>query len=264
MLGDAPDPMFRAAGERYRRHGFTDFKIKLSGDLDRDREKCAWLRTQADHGIRARADANNLWNSDSEAIDFLRCLDYDFHAVEEPLRAGRIADMARVADALGCPIVLDESVAGVEQIKPLGAAPERWVVNLRVSKMGGLRRSLSVVEAVRRLRLGLVVGAQVGETSLLTRAGLTVAAAAQDLVVAQEGAFGTMLLSRDICEPPLMFGHGGALDVAQHPALAAPGLGVTDSPLAVASAQAGWEALDDRASAATTISSVTSEKSSKN
>jgi hypothetical protein len=63
---------------------------------------------------------------------------------------------------------------------------------------------------------------------LLTRAGLTAAHAAGSALVAQEGAFGTFLLQRDVCDPPLMFGQGGVIDVPVHPMLAAPGLGPAD------------------------------------
>lgn len=62
--------------------------------------------------------------------------------------------------------------------------------------------------------MGLIVGAHVGETSVLTRAALTVARAARDILVAQEGAFGTHLLLRDVVNPPVMFGPGGMLDAA--------------------------------------------------
>ena len=51
------------------------------------------------------------------------------------------------------------------------------------------------------------------------------ARAAADALVAQEGAFGTFLLEHDVCDPPLMFGAGGVLDVAAQPMLTAPGLG---------------------------------------
>ena len=93
--------------------------------------------------------------------------------------------------------------------------------------MGGLH-PLARAWSKRRARagIGVIVGAQVGETSLLTRAALTVARAAGDALVAQEGAFGTFLLERDVCDPPLMFGAGGVLDASAHPMLTAPGLGV--------------------------------------
>ena len=58
----------------------------------------------------------------------------------------------------------------------------------------------------------IVVGAQVGETSLLTRAAFTVARCARGILLAQEGAFGTLLLQADVCDPPLTFEAGGGLD----------------------------------------------------
>jgi L-alanine-DL-glutamate epimerase-like enolase superfamily enzyme len=78
--------------------------------------------------------------------------------------------------------------------------------------MGGIARALAAVAAAREAGIRVIVGAQVGETSVLTRAALPVAAAADDLLVAQEGAFGTHLLVQDVCDPPLMFGSGGLLD----------------------------------------------------
>ena len=227
VIGDASPDVFRAAGERYRQHGFTDFKIKLSGDLARDRDKVTWLRQLPTASTRARADANNLWPDTAAATAYLASLDYPFFAVEEPIRANQYEECARIADVAGCQIVLDESFVRINQLPPLLDAPHRWLINLRVSKMGGLLRSLAIVDAARRAGIRLIVGAQVGETSLLTRAGLTVASPARDILVAQEGAFGTLLLERDVCDPPLMFGAGGVLDVSLHPSLVQPGTGVT-------------------------------------
>jgi L-alanine-DL-glutamate epimerase-like enolase superfamily enzyme len=93
--------------------------------------------------------------------------------------------------------------------------------------MGGILRSLRVVDAARRRGVPIIVGAQVGETSLLTRAALSVAACARDVLVAQEGAFGTLLLTTDVCDPPVMFGPGGVLELAQP---GAPGFGVDVKP----------------------------------
>jgi hypothetical protein len=71
------------------------------------------------------------------------------------------------------------------------------------------------VESARSAGLKLIIGAQVGETSLLTRAALTVADASRDILIAQEGAFGDLLLEEDICSEPLVFGPGGRLDVGE-------------------------------------------------
>ena len=231
VLGDADTRTFQGLVERYRGHGFSDFKFKLSGDLERDLGKMAALGSLARQDLptapRIRADANNLWDTADEAIDFLRALGGTFFAVEEPIRPNQYQELARIGDALGCRLVLDESFLRVDQLDGLRAAPGRWLINVRVSKMGGLLRSLAVVDAARAAGIGVIVGAQVGETSLLTRAALTVAHAARGALVAQEGAFGTLLLERDVCDPPLMFGRAGVLDVSTYPWLqSAPGFGL--------------------------------------
>lgn len=225
VLGDMSHDAFQATAGQYRRQGFTDFKVKLSGSLDRDCEKIALLRQWP--GVKVRVDANNLWRTADEAIAFLQALDYPWSGVEEPIAPGEYAELARIAAQLGCKVILDESFLRASQIDLLAGDPDAWIINLRVSKMGGLLRSLTVAASARDAHVGLIVGAQVGETSVLTRAALAVAHASRDILVAQEGAFGTLLLERDVCDPSLTFGAGGVLDVAAYPALERPGFGLT-------------------------------------
>jgi L-alanine-DL-glutamate epimerase-like enolase superfamily enzyme len=225
VLGDMGPDAFRSMARRYLALGFADFKVKVSGDLGRDRGNLAVLRQQP--GARIRLDANNLWGTPDEAVAYLRALDVPLFAVEEPIAAGQFEQLVQIARHVGCKIVLDESLTRSSQVAQLTSAPAAtWLVNLRVSKMGGLLRSLDVTNDVRAAGVGLIVGAQVGETSLLTRVALTVAHAARDILVAQEGAFGTQLLERDVCDPPLMFGAGGVLDTAAYAMLARPGFGL--------------------------------------
>lgn len=214
VLGHAPPAQFAAQLAKYQHAGFAAFKVKLSGDRAGDLAKVEALRVAGIAPNAVRADANNLWPDARTAIDALRALEYRFHALEEPLRARDYAGMAAIAQAFDCRIILDESVTRARDLDNLAAPESRWIVNVRVSKMGGIMRSLAIVEALRRRGIAIVVGAQVGETSVLTRAALTVAAAARDILIAQEGAFGTHLLERDVVDPPLMFGAGGVLDVS--------------------------------------------------
>ena len=227
VLGDAPLPAYRWQFRRYRREGFRDFKVKLSGRRGPDRRKLAPFRTRPD--LRVRLDANNLGTDPDEFIRHVQGLDADVAAVEEPLRVGDLRGFRRVADGCNTKIILDESLLRAEQLDSLDDSGA-WIVNLRVSKLGGLIRSLALAEKAARKGIGIIVGAQVGETSLLTRAGLTVMHASRSALVASEGAFGTHLLQRDLTEPCLMFGREGVLSTA---ALPGPGLGlrVDDSAL---------------------------------
>jgi L-alanine-DL-glutamate epimerase-like enolase superfamily enzyme len=226
VLGDSSPDAFRSMAERYRQMGFKDFKIKLSSDSNRDRDKLSVFHSWPAGSVRVRADANNLWLHVDDAIAGIRSLGYPFVAVEEPIGKNRHRELSELARALSCAIVLDESCARREDIAQLADPPSQWLINVRVSKMGGIVRAMEVIDAARARGIGVIVGAQVGETSLLTRAGLTVAHAAGGTLVAQEGAFGTFLLQRDICVPSLMFGASGVLNVSVFPMLERPGLGL--------------------------------------
>jgi L-alanine-DL-glutamate epimerase-like enolase superfamily enzyme len=213
VLGATGTQQFAETLDRYRKLGMRDYKIKLSGDIDRDRGNLAILRAAGIAPAQVRADANNLWTDPDEALAYLKSLDFPFSAIEEPLQAGQFAGLASLAGSLATRIILDESITRESQIAQLPGTPEQWIVNLRVSKMGGLLRSLGLAEACRAQRLGLIVGAQVGETSLLTRAALVVAQASREILIAQEGAFGTLLLESDAVQPALIFGAKGELNL---------------------------------------------------
>lgn len=232
VLGDADTEAFRKLLDRYRSAGFTDFKLKLSGALSRDRARLGLVTQRAGTQSvqRVRLDANNLWRDAGEAAHYLLSLDALLAGIEEPLRAGDHTGLARLAERIRAPIILDESACRSAQLDHLAGAPDRWIVNLRVSKMGGLLRSLDFVARLRERGHRLVVGTQVGETSLLARAALTVANGARDLLFAQEGAFGPLLLERDVCVVPLVFGAGGVLPAPTVPAVGF-GLDIEDADL---------------------------------
>ena len=220
VLGNAPHLAYLWQLRRYRRRGFDDFKVKLSGDARRDGRKLGALETAE----RVRLDANNLWTSTDDCIRHLARLPGKVFAIEEPLEAGDLAGFRAVGEARDARIVLDESLVRIGQLETL-TDPDRWIVNIRVSKMGGILRSRALAQRASRLGVGIIVGCQVGETSLLTRAAMPVMQAAGDDLLAAEGAFGTYLLQRDLSTPCLMFGHRGQLGPDQVPD--GPGFGLT-------------------------------------
>lgn len=201
--------------QRYFHVGFKDYKIKVSGDLEEDRKKIDAFR-ELNSEIRVRLDANNLWENAKQAVTYIGALNYPFFAVEEPLKPDDYAGLQEIYETLGVPIILDESFLRLEHFTHITSNPKTWMINLRISKMGGIIRSLTIAEKAKTLGIPLIIGAQVGESSILTRAALTVANTCRDILIAQEGAFGTHLLERDITEKSIMFGKGGRLDAPQN------------------------------------------------
>lgn len=225
VLGDNGRLIYALQLRRYWKAGFRDFKIKVSDDRVRDRRKLAAFRRRGGADVRVRLDANNLWHTAGNCIEALQDLSYPLFAIEEPLQAGDLAGFAEVARACETRIILDESLTRADQLDNLDD-PRLWIVNLRVSKMGGLLRSLSLAKTLTLRGIGIIVGAQVGETSLLTRAGLTVAHVASENLHAMEGGFGTHLLRRDLTTPCLMFGDDGVLRPENYLDASSTGLGL--------------------------------------
>lgn len=201
--------------DRYLGYGLRDFKVKLSGELGEDRAKLArlWERTRA-HGVElsgVRLDANNVWAGRvEEALRHLEALGSGFVGVEEPVAAGDVEGMRRIYEATGQPIILDESLRRVEELEGF-EGEAGWIINVKVSKAGGPLRAIELVDAAVARGWRVVVGAHVGETSILTRAAQLVARRAGERLMAQEGAFGDRLLAWDMTRPSLCFGAGGVL-----------------------------------------------------
>ncbi len=224
VLGTESLQSFEKQLQRYCSAGFTDFKVKVTGRLQEDIDKLTQLASRGDSTVRVRLDANNLWSNVGSALPYLKQLPGRITAIEEPLTVGDYDGYRRLARELNIPIILDESCLRRDQFAAIqNDLPSTWIINIRVSKMGGIVRSLAVAEQAKDMGIPIIIGAQVGETSVLTRAALTIANSYRDIVIAQEGAFGTLLLERDICDPSLMFGAAGRLGTT---ALSGAGLGL--------------------------------------
>ena len=212
VLGTENVLTFEKQAQQFAALNFRDFKVKVTGNLENDRQKIEFLKHLPIKNLRIRLDANNLWYSVAEAVTYLKSLQYPFMAIEEPLQVADYEGCRQISEQLEIPIILDESFLRIEQFDHLQPDPKTWIINIRISKMGGILRSLGVAEKAKAIGIPIIIGAQVGETSILTRAALTLANQYRDILLAQEGAFGTYLLEHDLTETPLMFGKGGMLD----------------------------------------------------
>ena len=198
-------------------------------DVGRDRRRLGVFASRAGRRLRLRVDANNLWTSPEECQAHLDSMPATPFAIEEPLQPGDLEGCRQIAKRMGTKIILDESLARAGQLEALDD-PARWIINLRVSKMGGVIRSLEVVREAARRDVGVIVGCHVGETGILSRAALGLMQAAGDRLVAAEGAFGTQLLRRDLTTPSLRFDRAGRLDLSRIADMGETGFGLGLDP----------------------------------
>jgi len=156
VLGISNPKVFQAQLAQYLQIGFGDFKVKISGDDAIDMANLTAIHT-AISDARIRLDANNLWEDADEAITYLSALVPNFWAVEEPIKARDYAGLKTLANHLGCKIILDESFLRLEDMAHLQDNPELWISNIRISKMGGLLRSLAIAEECRKYGIKFII-----------------------------------------------------------------------------------------------------------
>jgi L-alanine-DL-glutamate epimerase-like enolase superfamily enzyme/pimeloyl-ACP methyl ester carboxylesterase len=219
VLGDSKSWQYATLVDQYLIRGITDFKIKLGGNLEKDKKKIDFLEAlSVQHrvsNLRIRLDANNLWKKHcDEAIAFIQALGCErIYAIEEPVQARHVEDISRFSTATGLPVILDESLCTMDHLRLFQNVPGQFIANIKISKVGGLVRALEMVTEVKKQGWPIIIGCHVGETSLLTRAALVASAEAGESLVAQEGAFGDYLVQREPVQPTLKFGRGGHLDL---------------------------------------------------
>jgi len=199
--------------------GFRQVKIKVTADDPAGRVRT--IRERLGDDVELRVDTNCAWDR-SNAPGFMRELaNLGVVSVEQPLASDDI-EGNRILRGPGLPLVtLDESVRSVADIDRIAALGAADVINIRISKCGGLIHSLSMIEAAERHGLMVQMGAHVGESCILSAAGVTLAAG-YPAFRWLEGCFGTHLLTRDLTRQEYQFSAGGLFT----PPVGA-GLGVT-------------------------------------
>ena len=224
VLGDSPFVVYWLLSQRYRARGFSNIKIKLSGNPRKDRRKLKVWDPTGENKWAVRIDANNLWNSLDECLHYLEQLPKTYWAIEEPLQPRDISALVNLSEQIDADIILDESCTRLSDLSHYTG--KRWIVNLRISKLGGILRAIQVAEATQEKGLKILIGAHVGETSILTRAAIVLVQYLKNSQLATEGAFGTNLLTQDLAVETLQFARDGQLRLSQHNCIKQPGLGL--------------------------------------
>ncbi len=219
VSGDGIDAV-RKMCKDLRSHGFKNVKLKVGLDADADHATLGAARDILGDDCSIRVDANTAWQREEAArrIDALQKFRID--GVEQPLPAGDLDGLAWLTSRSSAPIVVDESLVSLDDARRLIERRACHVFNIRVSKCGGLINSARIRDLGHAAGLRIMLGAQVGETALLSAAGRHFATRTAS-IAHLEGSYGRLLLEEDIGEQDLTIGAAG-----RAPALTGPGLGV--------------------------------------
>ncbi len=192
-------------------------KAKLQ-DPQEGLERLMLIRSVLGKEVSLRVDFNGALTADA-CIQFLeQAGQYNITAIEQPVPKSDLEGLREVARRSEIPIIADESMytdKGPEYLINNGMCHG---LNVRISSCGGILRSLNLLHKCHNENLICQLGAQVGETAILTAAQQNVAAVfgVPDYI---EGAAGSYLLHEDVCIEDVSFGKKGLVPISTKPGL---------------------------------------------
>jgi L-alanine-DL-glutamate epimerase-like enolase superfamily enzyme len=150
---EAPEEMAaKVAG--YRAEGYHRFQLKVGGDPDTDVARIRAVSSVLRPGDRLVADANTGWLQ-HEAVRVVRAVaDVDVY-IEQPCLT---YEECRAVRRLTChPFVLDEVIDGIDMLLRAHGDHSADVVNLKISKLGGLTKTKQVRDLCVSLGIGMTL-----------------------------------------------------------------------------------------------------------
>jgi L-Ala-D/L-Glu epimerase len=206
----------------WKNRGFRSAKIKVGGDIDADRDRVKSVREAVGPDFHLRIDANAGYDADTSIKLARMVAPFKLQLFEQPVPADDIAGMARVrreANAVGLPVMADESVldhASLIRIIKMEAAD---IVKVKVMKQGGFLNTRRMIATAEAAGIRCVVGHGFG-LGINTMAEIMLAATSKNVIDGLE-CVGPLKTSDDIVTHKLDLS-GGSLALP-----GGPGLGVT-------------------------------------
>ena len=189
-----------------------------------DWKKCggSWCRR-----MDIRLDANEAWPA-AELMERVEPLKrFGPTALEQPVLHAEVRALAALRPRLGIPIMLDESLCGFPDALAAVEHGTADLLNVRLSKCGGILPSLRIIGLAQRSGLGVQLGCHPGETSLLSAAGRHVASRIDGFLYL-EGSYDRHILAANLDSADVTFWPSRRLLLDRSPA---PGLGVSVDPV---------------------------------
>ncbi len=218
-IGILPPDEAATEARKWFDKGFRSAKIKVGGGIAADRDRVAAVREAVGPTMALRADANAGY-SVGDAIALARLLEpLGLQLLEQPVADDDLAGMAKVRQAIGIPVMADESITDHASLIAVIRADCADIVKLKVMKQGGFLRCRRMLETATAAGMKVVIGHGFG-LGVNTMAEIMLAATSEHVLEGLE-CVGPLKTADDIVTAKLDL-DGGAIDLP-----GGPGLGVT-------------------------------------
>ncbi|MGO1077698.1 cis-3-hydroxy-L-proline dehydratase [Inquilinus sp. CA228] len=150
---ESPEAMAARVAE-YRAQGYTKFQLKVGGDADTDIARIHAVAAKLQPGDVLIADANTGWlmHQAARVVDAVRDVDV---TIEQPCRS--YEECLTIRRRTARPFVLDEVIDGLPAVLRGAADGAMDVINLKISKVGGLTKARQIRDLCAALGIAMTI-----------------------------------------------------------------------------------------------------------
>jgi L-alanine-DL-glutamate epimerase-like enolase superfamily enzyme len=157
-INEKEDARVREEFQRLYAEGYRTFKVKVGFDVEKDLAHVRLVQALASGRAAIRVDANQGYSAE-QGVAFARRVDpAHIELFEQPCAAGDWESHMEVARASNVPLMLDESIYGLEEIERAARLKAARFIKLKLMKMGSLEALAAGLERIRALGMTPVLG----------------------------------------------------------------------------------------------------------
>ena len=139
---------------RFREEGYRRFQLKVGGDPDKDIKRINAVLKVIQPGDILVADANTGWLM-HKALRVVNALKGEDLYIEQP--CATIEECLAVREHTNLPMVLDEVIKGIDSLMNAYNQRAMDVVNLKISRLGGLTRTKQMRDLCESLGIAMTI-----------------------------------------------------------------------------------------------------------
>jgi len=197
-------------------------KLKMGKNLFKNKEILEVVYSVFGEDYDLKIDINGVWNHALALKHEYLIKKYKVKVVEQPMApdSSELADFAKLMQKAGAILMADESACSLSDVEKISRNGHYQMINVRLSKNGGFRNSLNIIDHLRRNGTSFQIGCHLGESGILSAAGRILCLLCNDAVY-YDGSYDEFLLKENVTFENVSFGLGGEA----HP-LNDPGIGI--------------------------------------
>ena len=170
----APEVMAKEAEDRVAA-GYRSMKMKVGTNVADDVLRIQAVRERVGEDIAIRVDVNQGWVNSANTLQGLQKLqDCSLDWLEQPVRADDIDGMVEVKSKSSTPMMIDEGLRGVRDMREIIAKRAADKVNIKLMKCGGIYPATKLAHMAEMAGIECQIGSMV-ESSIGSAAGFHVA-----------------------------------------------------------------------------------------